>query len=104
MLTEEENGFLEYWGKKRLQKKRLIWQLSAGLPLGVLLAAGIFINYFSGWDKRAAMQINISASGVLVVLAGLILIVVFIAVFSAYHRWDMNEQHYKELLAKKGEQ
>jgi hypothetical protein len=28
-------------------------------------------------------------------------IVVFTAVFSARHRWDMHEQRYRELLAKK---
>jgi hypothetical protein len=30
-----------------------------------------------------------------------LLIVVFTAVFSARHKWDMDEQRYRELLAKK---
>ena len=101
MLTPEELKFMEYWEQNRLRKRRLIWQLAGGMPLGVLLAGAIFVNYFSGWYTRADMQIRISSSGILVVLAGLILIVVFVVVFSARHRWEMNEQRYKELLQKK---
>lgn len=101
MLTDEEKRFIAYWEQNRSKKKRLIWQLAGGMPLAVLLAAGIFVNYFAGWYKRAAMQIRVDSSGVLVVLVALVLIVVFVVVFSARHRWDMNEQRYKELLNKK---
>lgn len=101
MLTDEEKRFLEYWEYNRGRKKRLMWRLAAGLPLGVFLALAIFINYFSGWYQRAAMEVNINTSGVLVVLIALIGIIVFVVVFSSRHRWEMNEQRYKELLAKK---
>jgi hypothetical protein len=30
-----------------------------------------------------------------------LLIVIFIVIFSARHRWDMNEQRYRELQAKR---
>lgn len=101
MLTEEENSFVEYWEQNRTRKRNLIWQLAAGLPLAAFISGGIFISYFSDWYTRAVMQINWSASGVLVVIIALILIVVFVVVFSARHRWEMNEQRYKELLHKK---
>ncbi len=101
MLTEEEIGFIGYWEQNRNKKKRLIWQLAAGLPLAAVISGGIFITYFSGWYTRAIMMINWSSSGVLVVLAGLILTVVFVVVFSAQHRWDMNEQRYRELLSRR---
>ncbi len=101
MLTEEEKNFLTWWEVNRLRKRNRVWQLAAGLPLAMILVAGIFVNYFSGWYTRATMQINISASGVLVVLIALLLIVVFIVVFSARHRWEMNEQRYQELQQKK---
>ncbi len=99
-LSEQEQAFVKWWGDNRSRKKRSIWQLAAGLPLGAVLAGAIFINYFSGWHNRAAMQIRISSSGVLVVLLGLMGIVVFVVVFSARHKWEMNEQRYKELLHK----
>lgn len=100
MLTPEEKNFIAYWEHNRNRKKRLLWQLAAGLPLGVFLAVAIFLNYFSGWYKRAAMEININTSGILVVLVALVLIIVFVGVFSSRHRWEMNEQRYKELKAK----
>lgn len=101
MLTDEEKSFLKYWEQQRTRKKRLIWQLAAGLPLALLIAGGTFLAYFSDWYKRAVMMINWSASGVLVVLIGLVGVVVFIVVFSSRHKWDLNEQHYRELLIKK---
>ncbi len=104
MLTEEEIRFLEYWGHNRSNKKRRMWQLAAGLPLAAVLAVGIVANYFSGWYTRADMQIRLNASGVLVVLTGILLIVVFVVVFSSKHKWDLNEQRYKELMAKRKKQ
>ena len=104
MLTKEEEGFLEYWKEKRESKKKLTWRLAAGLPMGAVIAIGISVNYFSGWYKRATMQMNVDASGILAVLIALIGIVIFIAIFSARHKWEMNEQHYNELLMKKNKE
>ena len=100
MLTEEEGSFIGYWVQNRNRKKRLIWQLAAGLPLAALLSGGIFITYFSQWYTRAVMIISLNHSGTLVVLIGLLLTVIFIVVFSARHRWEMNEQRYRELVSK----
>ena len=100
MLTEEERSFIGYWVQNRNRKKRLIWQLAAGLPLAALLSGGIFITYFSQWYTRAVMIISLNHSGTLVVLIGLLLTVIFIVVFSARHRWEMNEQRYRELVSK----
>jgi uncharacterized BrkB/YihY/UPF0761 family membrane protein len=96
MLTTEEKKFLDYWDHNRNRKKRLLWQLAAGMPLGAFLALTILVNYFSGWYKRAAMEININTSGILVVLAAVILIIVFMVVFSARHKWEMNELKAKD--------
>ena len=104
MLNKEEKDFIDYWGQNRLRKKRLLWQLAAGLPLGALIAGAILVNYFSGWHRRAEMKLRIDSSGVIVVLIALLLIVVFIVVFSGRHHWEMNEQRYKELLAKRDSQ
>jgi membrane protein YdbS with pleckstrin-like domain len=104
MLSEEEKGFIEYWGQNRLRKKRLLWQLAAGLPLGAFLTGTILINYISGWHKRADMKLWSDSSGGIIVIIALLLTVVFIVVFSSRHRWEMNEQRYKELISKKNTQ
>lgn len=99
-LTADEQAFVNWWAENRSRKKRTIWTLAAGLPLGTVLAVTIFLNYFAGWHKRADMEIRLNSSGVIVVLVALIGIVIFMVVFSARHKWDMNEQRYKELLHK----
>jgi len=100
MLTEDEKGFVAWWEENRLRRKKILKQLAIGMPLGVLIAAATGINYFSGWYTRANMELRVSSSGVLVVLAGLLLIVIFVIIFSARHKWEMNEQHYQELISK----
>jgi hypothetical protein len=101
MLTEDEKKFVEYWEIHRLRRKKLLKQLGIGLPLAVSIVAAIFINFFSGWYKRADMMLRTDSSLIIVVLVAIVLIVVFVSVFSAKHQWDMNEQRYREFLAKK---
>ena len=101
MLTEEEMRFLQYWERNRGRKKRSFKQLALGLPLGVVIAVLVFANFLSGWFKRADMALRTEPSLVFVLIGAALLIVVFIAVFSTYHKWDINEQRYRELLAKK---
>jgi hypothetical protein len=103
MLTQNEKNFIVYWERNRVRKKKVLKQLSVGLPLGVLLVSAICINFFSGWDKRAQMIINTDPSLILVIIVASLLIVVFIAIFSARHNWDLNEQRYKELLSRRDE-
>jgi preprotein translocase subunit Sec61beta len=98
MLTQEEKGFIEYWEENRLKKRKVMNQLSVGLPLAVLLVIAIFVNFFSGWDKRATMIINTDPSLIIVLLIACVLIVIFIAIFSFRHKWEQNEQRYQELL------
>ncbi len=47
------------------------------------------------------MIVNADPSLVLVLLVAIILIIVFISIFTVRHRWDLNEQRYRELIAKR---
>ncbi len=47
------------------------------------------------------MALHMDSSVIIVVLIASIGIVVFITVFSAHHKWDQNELHYGELMARK---
>ncbi len=102
MLNRHEEEFIRYWEQNRLRKKKLFRQLAVGLPMAVFLVIAIFINFFSGWYKRADMVLHTDPSLVLVLLVAGMLIVVFVVIFAARHKWDMNEQRYNELLSKKG--
>lgn len=101
MLTEEEKRFIEYWENNRGRRKRLWQQLAIGMPLAALFALAIFINFFSGWYKRADMELRSSSSLILVVLVAVIATAVFTTVFSVKHKWDRHEQRYQELLGRK---
>jgi FtsH-binding integral membrane protein len=101
MLNDEEKEFVAYWAKNRLLKKRVLHQVYAGLPLAMVLIVAIFANLFSGWYSRAEMVFfRENSSLVIVLLVAALSIVVFVVIFSARHRWEQNEQHYRELLDK----
>jgi len=102
MLTKEEADFVVYWEQNRLKKKKVLRQLYVGLPLAVVMVVTIFANFFSGWYKRAEMVMRREHSSlILVFMIAAILIVIFVVIFSARHRWDINEQRYRELLFRK---
>jgi protein-S-isoprenylcysteine O-methyltransferase Ste14 len=104
MLNEDEQRFVEYWSANRLKQKSFFKQLAVGMPVGVLFAFLIFINFISGWDKKASMMFNTYSSArslIIVLLIAIILIVIFVSVFSVKVKWERNEQLYRELLAKK---
>jgi membrane protein YdbS with pleckstrin-like domain len=101
MLTEQENEFVRYWEENRLRKKRVSKQLYVGLPFAAFLVLAIFINLFSGWYLGATAALRLDRGTGLMVLVSVFAIVIFIVIFAARHRWDMNEQRYRELLAKR---
>ena len=104
MLSEEEKNFLVYWEEHRSSEKKTMKQWLVGLPVGMLFGIPIFINFFSGWYKRAAMDLNSRLTSdrfnPLVLIIAVVLIISFMAIFSKRHRWEMNEQRYKELKAR----
>ncbi len=105
MFTAEEKDFIAYWEANRLRRKKVWKQLALGLPLASLLIASIFINFFSNWYKKAEMVRNEAvqknnASLILVLVVAALLITVFIVIFSVRHKWDINEQRYRELIAR----
>lgn len=104
MLSDDEKRFVTYWEQHRESEKRTLKQWLVGIPLGLLFAIPILINFFSGWYKRANMVLNSQISNhdfnPLVLIVALLLIVSFVAIFSKRHKWDMNEQKYLELKAR----
>jgi hypothetical protein len=96
-LSQEESDFIDYWARNRLRRKKIFRQFLIGIPIGLLFVIPIVVNFASGWDKQASMVFN---SGGLTLLIALLLIVIFVAIFSQQHKWDQYEQRYRELLAR----
>lgn len=99
----EKQEYIEYWEKNRLREKKVLNQLLIGLPLGILFAAPVLLNLFSRWYKRADMEANAQMSPV-VLLVAILMIIVFIAIFSRKHKWEMKEQQYREFIAQRDAQ
>ena len=98
--NEKEQQFLKYWEANRAKEKKLSNQLLIGLPLGVIFAVPVLLNLFLGWNKQAEAVARTKLNPVVLITA-VVLIIVFVAVFSRKHKWEMKEQLYKEILARK---
>jgi hypothetical protein len=103
MLTEEEKRFIEYWQQNRDKQKKVFRQLLVGLPAGLLFAIPIILNFSTGWDKRANMWArgHSDDNTATVLIIAVLIIAVFVAIFSKRHKWEMYEQQYQEILNKK---
>jgi hypothetical protein len=101
MLTQEEKDFIDYWERNRDRQKKTIRQFLVGIPIGLLFAVPIVINFGSGWYHRAMMVITAEGGALLLAL---VLIVVFVAIFSQQYKWDQLNQRYMELIARRSEE
>lgn len=104
MLSKEEEAFINYWKANRERQKKTFRQFLLGIPLALLFVIPIALNFFSGWNKRAVMESNGSDFNPGVLLLALLLIVVFVAIFSRKFKWDQYEQRYRELLDREKKQ
>ena len=96
--TDDELKFMAYWEQNRLKEKRLITQLTYGLPIGVIFAVPILVNFLLGrfWYKRAdAVGLSQFSPTVLIIAVGLISI--FVAVLNRKFRWEKLENQYLSL-------
>ncbi|HJU46182.1 MAG TPA: hypothetical protein VJ647_05315 [Chitinophagaceae bacterium] len=99
MLTEEEKKFLAWWEANREKEKKVFRQWLIGLPIGMLFGIAIAVNFSSGWNKQAAYTAGNSFNPLVLIIA-ILIITTFVAIFSKKHKWEMNEQLYKEFKAK----
>ncbi|MCA6439231.1 MAG: hypothetical protein ACRC0I_06205 [Sediminibacterium sp.] len=101
MRTEDE--FWVYWKENRIREKHsariFIRGLSAGFAVGALVVAFIF----SGWYERATMVANAKMSAMVLFIA-IMLLSFFVAFFYRRFYWEMQEQKYLEIDAKKNKQ
>ncbi len=99
--SADETKFIEYWEQNRQQQKKRLNQLMLGLPLGILFAMPIIINFLLGrfWYKRAD-AVGLSQFSPMVLIVAAMLIAVFTALLNRQFRWEKLEQQYLELKAR----
>lgn len=99
-MQMDDVRFFEYWtnnrDKERGSKKVFLVGLSSGFAIG----GAVLIAILSGWYPRATMEANSKMSAFVLFLA-ILLISVFIAFIYQKFKWEMLEQRYLEIVAKK---
>jgi hypothetical protein len=104
-MNERERLFVEYWERRRDREGEISFQLLSGLPFGFLFSTPILLVLLSGrwWYKRADMVANAQMSPWILAIA-VFFIAFFVAVFYKRHQWEMKEQQYREILARREKQ
>jgi hypothetical protein len=100
MLSSEEEKFLAFWAENRIREKHSIRPFVLGLSGGFAIGAAVLVTLSTGWYERANMEANSKMSGPVFLLA-ILIISFFLAFFYRKFRWEMREQQYLELLARK---
>lgn len=101
MITSEEKLFVEYWERNRNKEKKLFHRLAFGLPIGLVFALPILLSVlFHDWYKN---MVYVSNSEVTVIMIAVLAIAVFYGLFRMKFKWEMNDQHYKELKSREKE-
>ena len=99
-MQMDETEFFDYWTKNRENAKNSKKAFLVGLSAGFAIGGALLIAIFSGWYPRATMVAN-SKMSVLVLFVAILMISVFTAFMYQKFKWEMLEQRYLEILAKK---
>ena len=100
MLNSEDEIFLAYWAENREQQRTSIRPFLVGLSSGFMIGVSLLLLLSSGWYERANMEANSRLSSVVFLIA-ILLISFFMGFIYRKFRWEMQEQRYLELLARK---
>jgi uncharacterized membrane protein YbjE (DUF340 family) len=106
MLTEKEKEFINWWELHGQHQKKSIRQWITASPMAIGTSVSIIllvvISRQFGWFRRANTNLNSEASSVvLIIILALIGFILFSSYFTSKHRRDINEQYYRELIARR---
>lgn len=100
MLTRGDENFLAHWAENREKERTSKRPFLVGLSGGFAIGAAVLILLSSGWYERANMEANSKMSSVVFMLA-ILVTSLFLAYFYRKFRWEMQEQRYLELKARR---
>ncbi len=103
-MTEKENQFLTYWEKNRETQSTFISKLLRGLPMALLFALPVLLLVVCVWLLFPDWYMKISKTSpgaFIMVIIALMMVVAFYSFFRMQYKWEMNEQLYNEIKAKK---
>jgi hypothetical protein len=99
-MQMDDAQFFDYWTLNREKAKTSKRAFLLGLSSGFAIGGAVLLAILSGWYPRATMEANSKMSAFVLFLA-IIIIAVFIAYGYQKFKWEMMEQRYLEILARK---
>lgn len=100
MLSDKEKAYIIFWEANRHKQKKNSRQFVIGLTAGLSMGAATILLIVSGWYQRANMVANSKLSPSIFAII-IIAIAVFMAFLYRKYKWEMHEQQYLEIMAKK---
>ena len=103
MLSNKDKEFITYWEKERERQNSIPAKLIAGLPMSILFCIPILIFitavylFLPEWYTRVSN--NLAGSMPTIVIA-LVICIIFFSYFRMQYKWELNEQHYRELKSR----
>ena len=99
-MQMDDAQFFDYWTNNREKARSSKRAFLLGLSSGFAIGGALLIAILSGWYPRATMEANSKMSAFILFIA-ILIISVFIAFLHQKFKWEMLEQRYLEILAKK---
>ncbi len=103
MFTEQEEKFILWWEQNRESQKKSLKEFMKGLSKGLAISFAIILIVVIGWYKRANMEANAKMSTAVFMIA-LLGITVFMAWLYQNYQWEVHEQQYLEIKAKRNKE
>lgn len=103
MLSPKQQEFLIYWKNNRDHLATTSSKLARGLPMAmlfglpVLLLLAVVYMFFPEWWYTIS---DIGTGSVIATVVAVFIAILFMSFFRMQFKWEMNEQHYQELLQK----
>lgn len=93
-LTDEERTFVSFWEKERARRRRWTYGLKRNLPMGIVFGAPIALFFFLEAPRHRSL---VSHTDLVLIMIGVVLTMIFYAVFKGSAKWDEYESHYQIL-------
>ena len=103
MPKEGDTEFFDRWTNQRHVFKNASRPFFIGLSAGISIGIAILLSIYLGWYQRANMELN-SNLNPFVFLIAIVGISIFMAFMYRNYQWEMNEQRYLSILARKNKE
>ncbi len=104
MLSPKEIEFINHWQSVRVEHSSFGSKMKRGLPMAILFSMPIIFSiaavyFFSPeWYTKIGQKASSSFTPIFIAV---FICILFFAYFRMHFKWEMNEQLFQELMARK---